>query len=138
MATRRTTMKSRTGTKLYAVRDRGGRFKDIQRFQRAHAADLRQLTPAEMEARLMAAEKTVRRATRNAAHMMRSSMDDALEAGRVVRSSMKEALSAVTRATRRIAKRFSATARSALPPPKPAKRAAVTRRPARPARGLAA
>jgi len=30
MATRRTTMRSRSGTKLYAVRDDGGKFKDIQ------------------------------------------------------------------------------------------------------------
>jgi hypothetical protein len=30
MATRRTTLRSRSGTKLYAVRDEGGKFKDIQ------------------------------------------------------------------------------------------------------------
>ena len=41
MATR-TTMRSRSGTKLYAVRDKSGQFKDIQTYKRAHAADLRQ------------------------------------------------------------------------------------------------
>jgi hypothetical protein len=41
MATRRTTLRSRTGTKLYAVRDESGKFKDIQSYKRAHAADLR-------------------------------------------------------------------------------------------------
>lgn len=118
MATRRTTMRSRTGTKLYAVRDRSGRFRDVQTYKRAHAADLRHVTPAEIEARLMAAEKRMRRMGRSAASMMRSSIDDATEAGRVVRGSMKEAFGAVTRATRRIAKRFTAAARAAMPEPK--------------------
>lgn len=38
---RRTTHRSVSGTKLYAVRDAKGRFKDIQTYQRAHAADLK-------------------------------------------------------------------------------------------------
>ena len=33
---RRTTHRSSTGTKLYAVRDARGRFKDIQTYKRAH------------------------------------------------------------------------------------------------------
>lgn len=33
---RRTTPRSSTGTKLYAVRDAKGRFKDIQTSKRAH------------------------------------------------------------------------------------------------------
>jgi len=42
MATRRrTTHRSRSGKKLYAVRDKKGRFVDIQTYQRAHRADLR-------------------------------------------------------------------------------------------------
>ena len=50
MATRRTTMRSKTGTKLYAVRDESGQFKDIQTYKRAHAADLRHKSKAEKEA----------------------------------------------------------------------------------------
>jgi len=38
---KRTTMRSSKGTKLYAVRDKSGKFKDIQTYKRAHAADLR-------------------------------------------------------------------------------------------------
>ena len=38
---RRTTHRSSTGTKLYAVRDAKGRFKDIQTYERAHRADLK-------------------------------------------------------------------------------------------------
>ena len=41
MATTRTTHRSSTGKKLYAVRDRKGRFTDIQTYEKAHAADLR-------------------------------------------------------------------------------------------------
>jgi hypothetical protein len=38
---RRTTHRSSAGKKLYAVRDAKGRFRDIQTYERAHAADLR-------------------------------------------------------------------------------------------------
>jgi hypothetical protein len=39
---RRTTHRSVAGKKLYAVRDAKGRFKDIQTYERAHRADLKQ------------------------------------------------------------------------------------------------
>jgi hypothetical protein len=38
---KRTTHRSSTGKKLYAVRDSKGRFKDIQTYQRAHSADIK-------------------------------------------------------------------------------------------------
>ena len=41
MPAKRTTHRTSKGTKLYAVRDAGGKFKDIQTYKRAHAADLR-------------------------------------------------------------------------------------------------
>ncbi|HSD97770.1 MAG: hypothetical protein WB402_12160 [Sulfuricaulis sp.] len=44
---KRTTHRSSKGTKLYAVRDSSGRFKDIQTYKRAHAADIRQKSKAE-------------------------------------------------------------------------------------------
>jgi hypothetical protein len=40
-AGRRTVMRSSAGKKLYAVRDAEGKFKDIQTYERAHAADIR-------------------------------------------------------------------------------------------------
>ena len=46
---KRTTHRSSKGTKLYAVRDSQGRFKDIQTYQRAHAADLRQKSKEEQK-----------------------------------------------------------------------------------------
>ena len=47
---RRTTHRSTAGKKLYAVRDASGRFKDIQTYERAHRADLKQATSGERTA----------------------------------------------------------------------------------------
>ena len=44
---KRTTHRSTTGTKLYAVRDAKGRFKDIQTYERSHRADLARTSKAE-------------------------------------------------------------------------------------------
>jgi hypothetical protein len=44
---KRTTHRSSTGTKLYAVRDSKGRFVDIQTYKRAHGADLKRKSKAE-------------------------------------------------------------------------------------------
>ena len=38
---KRTTHRSSSGKKLYAVRDKKGKFKDIQTYKRANSADLR-------------------------------------------------------------------------------------------------
>jgi uncharacterized protein YjhX (UPF0386 family) len=48
MASRkRTTHRSVSGTKLYAVRDAKGRFVDIQTYKRAHAADIKRKSRSE-------------------------------------------------------------------------------------------
>lgn len=44
---KRTTHRSSKGTKLYAVRDSNGRFKDIQTYKRAHSADTRRKSKSE-------------------------------------------------------------------------------------------
>ncbi|OHD75176.1 MAG: hypothetical protein A2177_06670 [Spirochaetes bacterium RBG_13_68_11] len=44
---RRTTHRSSSGKKLYAVRDSKGRFKDIQTYKRAHRMDLKKKSKAE-------------------------------------------------------------------------------------------
>jgi len=51
MPIKRTTHRSSKGTKLYAVRDSKGRFKDIQTYKRAHAADMRRKSKAEAAAK---------------------------------------------------------------------------------------
>lgn len=47
---KRTTYRSSKGTKLYAVRDKEGRFKDIQTYKRAHGQDLKRKSKAEKAA----------------------------------------------------------------------------------------
>jgi len=44
---KRTTHRSSSGKKLYAVRDASGKFKDIQTYERAHRADLAHKSKAE-------------------------------------------------------------------------------------------
>jgi hypothetical protein len=44
---RRTTHRSSSGKKLYAVRDAKGRFKDIQSYKRAHGADIKRKSKKE-------------------------------------------------------------------------------------------
>ena len=44
---KRTTHRSVAGKKLYAVRDKSGRFKDIQTYERAHRADMKRKSKAE-------------------------------------------------------------------------------------------
>lgn len=44
---KRTTHRSSKGTKLYAVRDKKGKFKDIQTYKRAHGTDLKRKSKKE-------------------------------------------------------------------------------------------
>ena len=49
--TTRTTHKSASGKKLYAVRDSSGQFKDIQTYKRAQGADIKRKSKAESKSR---------------------------------------------------------------------------------------
>jgi hypothetical protein len=53
----RTTMRSSKGTKLYAVRDKAGKFKDIQTYKRAHGQDIKRKSAAERTAKTRKARK---------------------------------------------------------------------------------
>jgi hypothetical protein len=70
---RRTTHRSTAGKKLYAVRDKTGKFKDIQTYERAHRADLARKSKAELEAaakkkkKKVAKKKTAKKATKKKA-----------------------------------------------------------------------
>ena len=69
-ARKRTTMRSRTGTKLYAERDAQGEFTDIQTYKRAHGQDVKRVSKAETAARKAAgkpARKTGAAARKSAA-----------------------------------------------------------------------
>jgi DNA-binding protein HU-beta len=60
---RRTTLYSSKGKKLYAVRTAGGQFKDIQSYKRAHGMDIKRRSKAEIAAKAKTAsrKKTTRR-----------------------------------------------------------------------------
>lgn len=45
--TERTTHRSASGSKLYAVRDKQGKFKDIQTYKRAHGQDVKRSAKSE-------------------------------------------------------------------------------------------
>jgi hypothetical protein len=64
MASKRTTLRSSKGTKLYAVRNADGTFKDIQTYKRAHSADMKRKSKAETAA---AAKKSAKKPARKAA-----------------------------------------------------------------------
>ena len=61
---KRTTLRSSKGTKLYAVRDKSGKFKDIQTYKRAHTADMRRKSKAEVAAAAKKKKKSSSRAKR--------------------------------------------------------------------------
>jgi DNA-binding protein HU-beta len=63
MPVKRTTMRSSKGTKLYAVRDSKGRFKDIQSYKKAHGMDIKRKSKAEAaKAKTKVKAKTVKKA----------------------------------------------------------------------------
>lgn len=45
---KRTVLRSKTGKKLYAVRDKKGRFVDIQSYKRAQTMDMKSKSKAEL------------------------------------------------------------------------------------------
>jgi hypothetical protein len=50
-AKKRTTLPSKSGTKLYAKRDENGSFEDIQSYKKAHGQDVKRTSKAETAAR---------------------------------------------------------------------------------------
>lgn len=61
---KRTTLRSKSGTKLYAKRDEKGQFEDVQTFKRAHGSDVKRVSKAETAARKKAgkpARKTAKK-----------------------------------------------------------------------------
>jgi len=77
-------MRSRSGTKLYAVRDESGKFKNIQTYKRAHVADMRHKSKAEKEAAQGPIEKKVRNTANAAVKSIKSSVMSTVAAVRTV------------------------------------------------------
>jgi len=64
---KRTTMRSSKGTKLYAVRNADGTFKDIQTYKRAHGTDIKRKSKAETAAAKKPANKATKKTAKKAA-----------------------------------------------------------------------
>ena len=60
MAKKRTVLRSKTGKKLYAVRDESGEFTDIQSYQRAQSQDMRRKSKAELAKATTKAKKAAK------------------------------------------------------------------------------
>lgn len=58
---KRTTHRSSKGTKLYAVRRKDGRFKDIQTYKRAHGMDIKRKSKVETAKAAKKKKKTTKK-----------------------------------------------------------------------------
>ena len=112
MVTRRSTMKSRKGTKPSAVRAGSGRVEGAHSVKGAHALEMHHMSAAQVGARFDEVENRVMRAARRFVKVGRSSMEEALIAAEAIRLSMNEAIRAVRHAMRKIAKQVTAAAQS--------------------------
>jgi hypothetical protein len=98
---RRTVMYSASGKKLYAVRDKSGKFKDIQRYSRAHAADIKRGSGAETKAKAKKASKKAAAAKRKVVSRVKSAAKRASTAAGKRAASARRAVKRVTRRVRR-------------------------------------
>lgn len=110
MATRRTTLRSRSGKKLYAVRNADGSFKDIQTYQRAHAADLRQTSKDEAAAKSTSgkARKAVTKTAKQAAGVAGRLFAEAKKVVKRVAKSVGAAKPVATKTAKKTAKKVAA------------------------------
>jgi hypothetical protein len=96
---RRTVMYSSGGKKLYAVRDKSGKFKDIQQYSRAHAMDIKKGSSAENKA---VAKKAAKKAASKTSAVKSATKKVAKRA-----TSAKKAVSRLVGRIRRAVKRAS-------------------------------
>lgn len=110
MPQRRTTLRSRSGKKLYAVRNADGTFKDIQSYKRAHAADLRRKSKDEIAAGAVAskAKKAVKKTAKKAAGVAERLIAKARKAVKRVAKSVVAAKPAAKKAVKKVAAKKTA------------------------------
>lgn len=94
---RRTVLYSSSGKKLYAVRDKTGKFKDIQQYARAHRMDMARKSKDEVAAGASPVKKAVKKAAKKAAKKVASRKTAA-------RKAVKKAAGKVRSVVRRVAK----------------------------------
>ena len=97
---RRTVMYSSAGKKLYAVRDKTGKFKDIQQYSRAHRMDMARKSKEEA-AGASAVKKTAKKAARKVAAKKTAARKAVKKAVGKVRSTVRRVVKAAKKAVRR-------------------------------------
>jgi len=97
---RRTTHRSSAGKKLYAVRDKTGKFKDIQQYSRAHRMDMARKSKEEA-AGASAVKKTAKKAARKVAAKKTAARKAVKKAVGKVRSTVRRVVKAAKKAVRR-------------------------------------
>ena len=98
--TRRTVLYSSAGKKLYAVRDKTGKFKDIQQYSRAHRMDMARKSKEEA-AGASAVKKTAKKAARKVAAKKTAARKAVKKAVGKVRSTVRRVVKAAKKAVRR-------------------------------------
>jgi len=97
---RRTVMYSSAGKKLYAVRDKTGKFKDIQQYSRAHRMDMARKSKEEA-AGASAVKKTAKKAARKVAAKKTAARKAVKKAVGKVRSTVRRVVKAAKKAVKR-------------------------------------
>jgi hypothetical protein len=95
---RRTVMYSSTGKKLYAVRDKTGKFKDIQQYSRAHRMDIARGSKAETAS-------AVKKAAKKAAKKVAAKKTTARKAVKKAAGKVRTAVRRVVKAAKKAAKK---------------------------------
>lgn len=98
---RRTVMYSRGGKKLYAVRDKSGKFKDIQQYARAHRMDI-QRGSTKTEAAVKAKSAAKKAAKKAASSRAKTAVKRATKKTVAKRPAKKAAKKTVRRAAKKI------------------------------------
>jgi hypothetical protein len=88
MVKKRTTLRSRSGRKLYAVREADGKFVDIQSYQKAHGEDVRRHSAAELVEKRKKATK--KRATKSKSAKKKSATKKSATKKSAMKSAMKK------------------------------------------------
>ena len=100
---RRTVMYSAKGKKLYAVRDKAGKFKDIQQYSRAHAMDIKRTSKDEA-----AAKKAVKKRPKKAVAKKTAKGPARKTVKRAVKTTAKRAVKKAVKSTKGRARKTTA------------------------------
>jgi flagellar hook-basal body complex protein FliE len=98
---RRTVMYSSSGKKLYAVRDKTGKFKDIQQYSRAHRMDMARKSKDETASGASPVKKAAKKAVKKVAAKKTAARKAAKKAAGKVRTAVRRVVKAAKKATKK-------------------------------------